>query len=1605
MAGLADFRAQYPQYNDMSDQELADSLHATYYSDIPKEEYFKQLGVATGIPQPAGFVESLKTGVTEGLNATPETAAGGLESIGLDALGQWMRPTAEDLKKRQTAMPTDVARSYKDIDSLSALKSYLGYGVGQVAQTLPTVLGAGTGFLAAGPAGAAVGAGAPAFLQNTGDAKNQFVQEGIPEDIAENLALGVGAVNTGLDLFSLGKVAAPITNKLKQEIISLAAQKVSKTLVKGAATEGTTEAIQQAIQEAVAAASGGDAELEQRITSVIDSGVFGAIGGTVGSGAAEVTSKFVGNAPKISEEEKALDKIYAELPEEITPTTPVIPTTEIEIAKPSDFSPVQEERIIELNDGTTVPLESESVTGEFFYTKNEDGKIVSVDPANIKSIGTKKEPPPTAGRLIPVETDKGTSFIKPQDLEIKQKIDAAKLDTPLYDLFPEVKTFSPNDVVDVPQVGTNLKIKSITKDIAEVQDDKGNVYKVNPTVIKQTPEQSAKKEEAPKVTFSLGDVVKIKDSPSKSYTVTDFKDGKVSIKDEAAQTTFDIEPFALDKISTTEAPTTTPGASKEYIQPAVEIPQTGTIRGLPVEFTQAIDDFSKGTYWLENGAHVSQYDVSGLVPSPDFITQDVNKLLRQGIASTGGEVDHFGYFANSFTSLAQKVPALRPAAKLIFNFKQRQTQIRSQLAPLMASLRKAEKAGLRDQVLKLIELADQHNINVSEPGTYTVPVKPAEVFDEEGKITERTNYVHTVPGEEIVVTDPLVIEAMDATRKINKRMWDLHRDAIMQVSGYGEAVHMTPEQRAAKAASLPLEIATIDMKLAELRQSKKGKKDREDKNALKSAIKELESSKKPLQKTLDSINAYNQFNEAFKEGHIPHVRFGNWYAIERDAAGNDKVFRLYNKIATAPGSGLGSRMVRNMQRLSKLGFKDDTKDIRKSMPGAIEGQADRNKLRAQLKGHASTMQQLISNVGNMDQDYWSEFAQRVKEEIGKVGFNNFLRQRQNVPGYETDYFRALESYVNRGARAIARMESQLQMPEALTAAATGGPLSEKYAEKSLEYAINNVSEEFQGVKNMAYIWTLGARMSAAVINSLQVPMVSHGWLSTTMPNSQAAVILTQAYKDIWKATKKLRLANPDNISKAFDVSKLPPKAQPGFQSALERGLIADSVVVEQAGFADSDLVDRTIFGKSAYKISRLMGLVHSGTEALNRSASWMAAWRAAQDRTQHRKIIETFKDDFRFQQIMSGTFSPEKFADFFVEKTQFSGGRGDRPMWMRGTPEGGNPLGVGMGQFMYYPLKLIESIFNSYKTPETRKAAALMLGSLVFVGGFNALPFFSEAKDAIKFLTRLLKMYGFGDVTDLEKELADIFGKNLMYGPFSQALNIDLSSRVQPRVVPESLAKGLNTVASGEGNAVDLLSSFFGPSGLFIEMPSTFHKLWSQGRDLEAYTSLLPIAGQDAVKSLYGMRHAGDGILTQNGNVIYEPQEIDAYQRLMRGIGFTTAEEADKRRRIVQINNLSTATREVGQRVKNQYYEALADLIRARKRSDKQAEEAYANEAKEYMQQIKEYNASHKDPADKILLDPATIKRELDSRLRANAALKNVPIRARKEASEMMKGE
>lgn len=75
MATIADIRKQYPQYNDLSDEQLAQGFHQKFYSDIPYDQFKQQIGITTQAAKPPSMAQQLGSAFVEQLPAIGAVAA------------------------------------------------------------------------------------------------------------------------------------------------------------------------------------------------------------------------------------------------------------------------------------------------------------------------------------------------------------------------------------------------------------------------------------------------------------------------------------------------------------------------------------------------------------------------------------------------------------------------------------------------------------------------------------------------------------------------------------------------------------------------------------------------------------------------------------------------------------------------------------------------------------------------------------------------------------------------------------------------------------------------------------------------------------------------------------------------------------------------------------------------------------------------------------------------------------------------------------------------------------------------------------------------------------------------------------------------------------------------------------------------------------------------------------------------------------------------------------------------------------------------------------------------------------------------------------------
>jgi hypothetical protein len=214
MATLAEFRAQYPQYNEVPDVKLADSLHQKFYSSIPKMDFYKTIGIGaealipggegriTGIPQPEVSMRDRIMGVIETPAALVGGLAGGIAAPIAGIYGQLTSPAPQGSPEARAAGEAMAAKTRAQFyqPRTETARDILG-AVGKVTENLPPVLG--------GSLGTSLNALAVPAVRQTAAAVRPVVSQAVApvQNVLANVMtrkqpdmVGMGAASTAEDL-------------------------------------------------------------------------------------------------------------------------------------------------------------------------------------------------------------------------------------------------------------------------------------------------------------------------------------------------------------------------------------------------------------------------------------------------------------------------------------------------------------------------------------------------------------------------------------------------------------------------------------------------------------------------------------------------------------------------------------------------------------------------------------------------------------------------------------------------------------------------------------------------------------------------------------------------------------------------------------------------------------------------------------------------------------------------------------------------------------------------------------------------------------------------------------------------------------------------------------------------------------------------------------------------------------------------------------------------------------------------------------------------------------------------------------------------------------
>jgi hypothetical protein len=87
---MAEVRAKFPQYNDMSDGDLAQALHKRYYSDLPFDQFAGKIGLAAADADPLSARQKPATTDQKMLSSMPMKVARGMTTDAVDAGAQYL---------------------------------------------------------------------------------------------------------------------------------------------------------------------------------------------------------------------------------------------------------------------------------------------------------------------------------------------------------------------------------------------------------------------------------------------------------------------------------------------------------------------------------------------------------------------------------------------------------------------------------------------------------------------------------------------------------------------------------------------------------------------------------------------------------------------------------------------------------------------------------------------------------------------------------------------------------------------------------------------------------------------------------------------------------------------------------------------------------------------------------------------------------------------------------------------------------------------------------------------------------------------------------------------------------------------------------------------------------------------------------------------------------------------------------------------------------------------------------------------------------------------------------------------------------------------------
>jgi hypothetical protein len=592
---------------------------------------------------------------------------------------------------------------------------------------------------------------------------------------------------------------------------------------------------------------------------------------------------------------------------------------------------------------------------------------------------------------------------------------------------------------------------------------------------------------------------------------------------------------------------------------------------------------------------------------------------------------------------------------------------------------------------------------------------------------------------------------------------------------------------------------------------------------------------------------------------------------------------------------------------------------------------------------------ILASQSDLDSQKWEEARAALDLEIKKRGSGAHYLPSKNIPGYSSDFERAINSRILAEAGSYARSMYMPRIQKVITRMAENNirPKLLEYTTAYVDY-ISDPKEEIAIFRQLGFVYGIVGRPMTALVNLSQTAITSWPILTSLFGKTNLAT----AYNE---ARKMFSVSNGLDI---FDPNKASPNIRSAMLLAWEKGIFIPRDTFDIMGRASTETAGVRSMSKSYRDAVDVANIMFSGAERTNRVTAFIGAYLGAGEVKNVETAIRYLqKDGLGKEMVLKGEISLTNlpitngvvdeafrfdFANFIVVETQFISGKINRPVMFRGN------YGVNFGQFKSFVIQIIELMYRQWsRHGATGKKALLAIAfSLFMFAGVEGIPFVKDLNRLAGKMYYIMTKVDVNPLVEARKFIANDLGLGattasvILNGVIPNIINVDLSSRIgMGQIVPNG--ELLDFAGAGVGIVVRALEN-------------SFNDL-SRGDYLLAFGDLLPKAVSDPITAI-DMYMEGIKQRSGVGKTVISPDDLSGYDALIKAAGGTTLNVRNQREAIYAIGFEQRSV----DKLRQSYYTSLAAeyarASRANEKGDVEAWKGHLEQIEQYQREIADYN-------------------------------------------------